>query len=38
MAKNTKKTIAKSRPHPMPRKPGLSKSRGYGCGGKIKTK
>lgn len=33
-----RKSVTKSRPHTAPRKGGLSKTRGYGCGGKIKTK
>lgn len=33
MAKVIKKPT--SRPHPMPRKPGLGKGRGYGEGGKL---
>lgn len=37
MAKGrTKKATSKSRPKPMIRKPGLSKGRPYGCGGKLK--
>ena len=37
MAKSkTNKATSKSRPKPMSRKPGLSKGRPYGCGGKLK--